>query len=121
VLKATAAGNKLLTPTAMTNGSWMRRYKKGKVQLVNGSMDDLAAAIEEGLTTPVVNETGIVGKFDAELAFPAKDRDAAKAAVFKTLGLELIQEERPIAMLEVDKRDDASKSTESKPHRALTP
>jgi uncharacterized protein (TIGR03435 family) len=117
VLKATEAGNKQLTPTAMTNGSWMRGYNdaKGKIQLVNGSMDDLAASIEDGLGTPVVNETGIVGKFDAELAFPPKDGDAAKAALLKTLGLELIQEDRPIAMLEVNKREDASKAAESKP------
>ena len=39
-----------------------------------------------------------------ELAFPAKDVEAAKAALLKTPGLELIQEERPIQMLEVSQR-----------------
>ncbi|MGO9167264.1 MAG: redoxin domain-containing protein [Candidatus Sulfotelmatobacter sp.] len=121
VLKATEASKRLLTPTAMTVGSKLWGYGSGKVRLVNGSMDDLAVGIEEGLEVPVVNETGIEGKFDAELEFPEKDAAAAKAALLKTLGLELIQEDRPIAMLEVDKREGASRAAESRPQQAPKP
>jgi uncharacterized protein (TIGR03435 family) len=81
-------------------------------------MDDLAAAVEEGLEVPVVNETGIEGKFDAILEFPAKDAVAAKAVLLKTLGLELIEAERPIRMLEVSSRESSKKAAESKPKEA---
>lgn len=121
VLKATEAGNKLLTPTAMTNESYMSNYWKGKVRIINQSMDGLANALEMGLGAPVVNETRIEGKFDAELEFPANDADAAKTALLKTLGLELIQEDRPIAMFEVSVREASKQSSESKPQPAPKP
>jgi len=114
ILKATGASAKLLTPTASTGGA-MWGYWKGKLKLVNQSMDGLAASLESALETPVVNETGIEGKFDAEVEFPEKDADAAKAALLKTLGLELIQADRPIPVLEVSSRGDSKKATESKP------
>ena len=105
VIKTHQADDKFLTPTVMTNGSYMRNYSNGRVRLINGSMDDLAFAIEQGLETPVVNETGIAGKFDAELEFPAKDVEAARSALLKTLGLDLQQEDRPISLLEIRKRE----------------
>jgi uncharacterized protein (TIGR03435 family) len=120
VLKATEAAHKLMTPTASTGGS-MSGYWKGKLKLVNGSMDALASSLEDGLEVSVVNETGIEGKFDAELEFPAKDAEAAKAALLKTLGLELIEAERPIQMLEVSPREEAKKAEEAKPQQAPKP
>jgi uncharacterized protein (TIGR03435 family) len=121
VLKATKAGNKLMIPTAVTTGSMMSMYWKGKFRLVNGSMDDLASGLEEEFEVPVVNETGIKGRFDAELEFPAKDTEAAKTALLKTLGLELIEADRPIQMLEVSPRDDSKKKEESKPQATPKP
>lgn len=114
VLKATEASKKLLTPTTSTGRSmWM--YSNGKLTLVNRSIDDLAKSLEGGLEVPIVNETGIEGKYDAELEFPAKDVEAAKAALLKTLGLELIEAERPIQMLEVTPRAEVQKAEEHKP------
>jgi uncharacterized protein (TIGR03435 family) len=113
VLKATAASAKLLTPTASTGGS-MSGYWKGKLKVVNQSMDSLATSLESALETPVINETGIEGKFDAEVEFPAKDADAAKTALLKTLGLELIQADRPIQMFEVSSGYDSKKKEEPK-------
>ncbi|MFZ1085091.1 MAG: redoxin domain-containing protein [Terracidiphilus sp.] len=113
LLKAIDANHKLLTPTASTGGSkW--GYENGKLELVNRSVDDLANGVEGRLEVPVINETGIEGKFDAELEFPAKDADAAKAAL-KTIGLELIEAERPIQMLEVSTREGTKKVEEAKP------
>ena len=91
----------------------MCRYFKGKIKLVNRSINYLAKSLEEGLEVPIVNETGIAGKFDAELEFPEKDVEAAKAAL-KTLGLELIEAERPIQMLEVSPRVEVKKAEEPK-------
>jgi uncharacterized protein (TIGR03435 family) len=113
LLKAIDAEHKLLTPTASTGGS-MWGYRNGKLKLVNRSVDDLANGLEGGLEVPVINETGIEGKFDEELEFPAKDADAAKAAL-KAIGLKLIEAERPIQMLEVSPRAEAKKAAEAKP------
>jgi len=113
LLKAIDADHKLLTPTASTGGSkWA--YENGKLKIVNRSLDDLANGLEGRLEVPVIDETGIEGKFDAELEFPAKDADAAKAAL-KTIGLELIEAERPIQMLEVSLREEAKKAAGAKP------
>src|SRR5258707_15548370 len=89
----------------MTNKSNMHGYRNGKVRLINGSIDDLAAAIEAGLGIPVVNETGIDGKFDAELEFPAKDTVAAKTAIHRILSLELREEDRSITVLDIRTRE----------------
>ena len=105
VLKKTVSADKLLVPTAMTNKSNMHGYRNGKVRLINGSIDDLAAAIEAGLGIPVVNETGIDGKFDAELEFPAKDTVAAKTAIHRILSLELREEDRSITVLDIRTRE----------------
>ena len=119
VLEATEAGNKLLTPTAVTNGSRMSSpYWKGKLRLANESLDDLAKGLESAFEVPVVNETGIDGRFDVELEFPVKDMEAAKAALLKKLGLKLIEAERPIQMLEVSPREDSKKTAEAKPQQA---
>ena len=88
-----------------------------KLTLVNRSIDNLANSLEGGLEVPIVNETGIEGKFDVELEFPAKDVEAAKA-VLKTIGLELIEAERPIQMLEVSPREGTKKADEAKPQTA---
>jgi uncharacterized protein (TIGR03435 family) len=122
VLKVTDASKNLLTPTAMANGSPMRSpYFKGQLRIVNESLDDLAKGLEGAFDVPVVNETGIEGRFDAELVFPAKDVEAAKAALLKTLGLELIEVERPIQMLEVSPREDSKKTAEVRPQASPKP
>jgi uncharacterized protein (TIGR03435 family) len=121
VLKVTEAGNMLLIPTAVTNGSRMSMYWKGKFRLFGGSMDNLASGLEEMFEVPVVNETGIKGRFDAELEFPEKDEAAAKATLLKTLGLELIEVDRPIQMLELSSTDDSKKKEESKPQATPKP
>jgi uncharacterized protein (TIGR03435 family) len=113
LLKANDAVHPHLTPAAATGGG-MSGYWEGKARLVNSSMDDLAQGLEDGLKVPVINETGIDGKYDAELEFPEKDADAAKAAL-KTTGLELIEAERPIQMLEVNPREGTKKAAEAKP------
>lgn len=118
VLKSTEAKKKLLTPTVSTGGS-MWGYQDGTLKLVNQSMDGLRDVLEYALGAPVVNETGIDGTFDAELGFPAKNAEAAKSALLKAMGVDLVQAERPIAMLEVTSLDSATKAAESKPQPSV--
>jgi uncharacterized protein (TIGR03435 family) len=100
VLKATQAAQKLLMPTASTRGS-ETALNQGKLSLVNSTMADLASSLEDWTDTPVIDETGILTKFDAELQFSAKDLDAVNSNLREHLGLELHREERPVEMIEI--------------------
>jgi uncharacterized protein (TIGR03435 family) len=54
-------------------------------------MDDLAYVLATGLENPVVNETGIEGRFDARFQFAGRDLESLNAILKDTLGLELVQ------------------------------
>jgi len=71
-------------------------------------MDDLAYELATGLENPVVNETGIDGKFDLDLRFTERDADSVRAAL-KAFGLELVQgnQEMSITVLEVSRQEQS--------------
>jgi thiol-disulfide isomerase/thioredoxin len=107
ILRATDASQKLLNPSA-SNEKALRGYWNGRLVISKGSMDDLAFALETGLENPVINQTGIEGKFDARFNFKQEDIDDANAALRKTLGLELVPgtQDRSVTLLEVVKQED---------------
>jgi len=72
---------------------------------VNMTLDDLASALEDDLLVPVINETGIQGRFDLQLTFADKDVEGAKSVLAKVAGLELIRQDRSITTLEVRNLD----------------
>lgn len=113
ILKTTEASKTLLVPQPPIRLS-RGFYVDGKVYLINGSVDDMTTALENGLQVPVINETGIEGRFDAELAFPAGDVNAARAVLLKTFGLELVEGDRPIPLFEVSPQEDGAKAAKSK-------
>lgn len=114
VLTATPAAKKLLTPTASTGGS-MAFANDGQVNIINGSLDDFARQMENDLHLPVLNETGIQGKYDIELTLPQKGPDAAAEVILKKLGLDLHKERRTITVLKIERE------TEEKPSTPATP
>ncbi len=71
-------------------------------------MDDLAFALETGLENPVVNQTGVEGKFDARINFRQEDLTDANAVLGKTLDLELVlgTEDGTITLPELVKQTD---------------
>jgi thiol-disulfide isomerase/thioredoxin len=102
ILRATEASSKLLSPSASAHavkrGAW-----HGGFLLMNGTMDDLAYVLGTGLETPVINQTGIAGTFDARFTVDGNDVDSVNGVLRKTLGLELVpsDQEMPITVLEV--------------------
>jgi uncharacterized protein (TIGR03435 family) len=89
---------------------------------MNGTMDDLAFVLATGLESPVVNETGIEGTFDARFKIEGREIDNISATLENTLGLELVQgnQEMPITVFEVSERperapDPATKTEPQKP------
>lgn len=109
ILKATDTTKKLISPTVST-GKQTRGYWNGTLRIMNGTMDDLAYELATGLENPVVNETGIDGKFDVQLKFTERDADSVRGALKNALGLELVQgnREMSITVLEVSKREESA-------------
>ena len=107
ILNATDASKQLLSPTVST-GRQLRGYWNGGLRIFNGTMDDLAYELATGLENPVVNETGIDGKFDLDLRFTERDADSVRAAL-KAFGLELVQgnQEMSITVLEVSRQEQS--------------
>ncbi len=103
VLQATPAAKALLSHAASPTASMPGNFEEqgnGEVRLII-----------------VLNETGIAGKYDVSLKIPKGDAAAAKAALAKNLGLNLVQEKRSIEMVIVDSAsgEKASDGSASKP------
>lgn len=107
ILRALDTSAKLLSPSASTRkvkrGAW-----HGSVILMNGTMDDLAYELATALDSPIINETGIAGNYDARFKLPVEntedlDLDGINAVLKSALGLELIpgKTEMPITVKEV--------------------
>jgi len=109
ILRATPASKQLLSPSASTR-KVKRGYWHGVYILMNGTMDDLTYVLATGLENPVINETGIEGKFDARFKVAAGDLASLNAVLKDTLGLELVpgNQEQSITVFEVS-RQAASK------------
>ena len=108
ILKATDASKKLLSPSASTR-KVKRGYWHGIYILMNGTMDDLAYVLATGLESPVVNETGIDGTFDARFNIAGRDIDSVNAVLKEKFGLELVpgNQQMSITVLEVSKQAES--------------
>jgi uncharacterized protein (TIGR03435 family) len=98
VLILTAPGGK---PAGLKESDAVRsgwNTGNGKLQMTNGGMSELAAAMEGVLQKPVVNETGLGGRYDITLNY--ENPDSLLDAVRK-LGLAIEPARRPIEFLVV--------------------
>ncbi len=111
VLRATDASRRLLSASGSSHAV-KRGYWHGMFLLMNGSMDDLAYILGTGLETPVINETGIEGTYDARFRVDGGDVDSLNKVLKATMGLELVpgDQELPITVLEVSKEEAGNAS-----------
>ena len=105
ILRATDASKKLLSQSASTHAV-KRGYWHGMFLLMNGTMDDLAYVLGTGLETPVINESGISGTYDARFKVAGGGVESLNAVLKSTLGLELVPggKEMPITVMEISRR-----------------
>ncbi len=78
----------------------------GELNVTASSMDEVAGFLErQGLGLPVVDHTGLTGKFDFDLKWNKNDpeHDNLKQALLDQLGLELVPGSESIEMLVVEK------------------
>jgi uncharacterized protein (TIGR03435 family) len=81
-----------------TSNTWISYHD---AQLQDASMERLASALQSILGKPVIDETGITGSYDLELAW-GEDRLASITAAVEKFGLRLSAEKRELEALIVD-------------------
>jgi uncharacterized protein (TIGR03435 family) len=103
VYMLTALGNpsRQLQP-AISGEKWMCGGGQGSIIGTAQAMQDIASAFEGLLNTPVVDGTGLKGKYNYSASSKLSESEAAFDLAHQ-LGLELTEAERPIEMLVVRK------------------
>jgi thiol-disulfide isomerase/thioredoxin len=120
VLQATPKAKTLLTPSDPGQGGSYYDEANHKIIMRKSSLDRLATALEMELNSPVVNESGINGAFDAIFDLPNVDPVHLKAALESNLGLTLVKARRNIDRVVLDPLPAPSNSTTT-PSKATHP
>jgi uncharacterized protein (TIGR03435 family) len=84
------------------NSSW--NAGGGKLKMMNSTISSLAQAVEAAAENPVLDETGITGKYDLQLTYD-KDDPEGPAAALRKLGFKVESARRPIEFLVVSKAE----------------
>ena len=104
-----------LKPTSSKAGSSTSNEGIGHLSRTDGLIDYLIYDLQYYLQVPVVNRTGLAGRFDVDLTWDDEMKwdgtghyyfsnpDGLKQAVLDQLGLELVPSREPIEMLMVEK------------------
>jgi uncharacterized protein (TIGR03435 family) len=79
----------------------------GRIKNVNTSMSDIAKLLEAACQRPVVDETGIEGRYDFQMTWEESGPEGVIDA-FRALGFKIEPERRPIDFLVVTKLENAS-------------
>ena len=81
--------------------------RRGEIRFINEPLTSLASHLEAYLDIPVLDRTGLSGRFDMDLrwnqAVGNANRDAFQQALQDQLGLELVPSREPIEMLVVER------------------
>jgi uncharacterized protein (TIGR03435 family) len=100
VLTAPQQSQIKLRPNSATMGHWSDDV--GVLAASAAPFQALVDGIEAVLKQPVVDDTGLKGKFDWDILFDAKTADSIIDAIRKDLGLELKRARREIEVLVVE-------------------
>ncbi len=87
---------------AASTGSFFRSTDGG-FEVVGGTVDTLCSQVESILDIPVVDETGLTGRYDWRFSYEVGNPESIIRSIEKDLGLKLTKERRLIDMLIVDK------------------
>ena len=88
-----------LTPTVVKGGH--KSAAPGELIVLNGSTSALAEVLERRLDRPVINETGIDGRFDFRISWDEGDIQSLRDTLSTEFGLELRSERRQIGVFEI--------------------
>ena len=92
-----------LRPSTSQNGSAISN--PGQFSCVNQPLSCLISTLEDQLNIPIVDDTGLTGRFDIDLSwatgFQGQPPESLKQALLEDLGLELTAAKQPIDLLVV--------------------
>jgi uncharacterized protein (TIGR03435 family) len=111
VLEATPKTASLLPPSTSEQSMCFYNSKAGKLVMMQSTLDSLVQTLETVLGKPVLNESGVAGKFDANFDLPTGDAEAARTALEKNLGLTLVKAKRSIDRIVLDPLPSTEKDT----------
>jgi uncharacterized protein (TIGR03435 family) len=111
VLEATPKTASLLPPSTSEQSMCFYNSKAGKLVMMQSTLDSLVQTLETVLGKPVLNESGVAGKFDANFDLPTGDAEAARTALEKNLGLTLVKAKRNIDRIVLDPLPSTEKDT----------
>jgi len=102
-LVKTDAADKLLTAAQDLPYSYCNyNPQDGKVVMAGAKLEMLDDKLESLLKIPVLNETGLTGKYIANFDLPAGDGQAINAVFEKKLGLRLVKANRTVEHLKLE-------------------
>jgi uncharacterized protein (TIGR03435 family) len=90
---------------AATAGSHAGRMSNGDVNLANETISQFASDLAEVLERPIIDETGIAGRFDVSLRWDRAHPESLGSAARDQLGLQMIDTKRGVEVLVVDRVD----------------
>jgi len=94
-------------PTASTRQINLNNTSSGRFKSRNEPFSNVSFSLEAYLKTPLIDETGLDGRYDADLSWDASESDfnpeGLKQAALAQLGLELVPDRQAIEVLVVEK------------------
>jgi len=95
-----------LTPTAMLEGGGSSRHGGStSMQMINASTASIANSIGAQLKKPVLDETGLTGRYDVELEWSDQTPEGLASAVREQLGLSLQRARKSVEFLVIEKSE----------------
>jgi uncharacterized protein (TIGR03435 family) len=104
------SGSKLKEPSATATGSSQFDESTGEVKWANWPLTNLTFVLSKETGRPVVDKTGLTGKYDFTLEYTPADRaatdESGRPSIFtaleEQLGLKLVPTKQPVEVLVVD-------------------
>lgn len=78
----------------------------GRITAAGMSVADLASSLEDWLGKPVIDETGLKGRYDFELTWDHKKEGDLQAALEAQLGLRAAKAKRPVELLVFSRKEE---------------
>jgi uncharacterized protein (TIGR03435 family) len=109
ILKAHPGDFPGLEPSVAKGTSGSVKSGSGRLDFVNGPIALLSNTLENFLGRPILDETGLTGRFDIFVSWDEPDenrpdREGLKKALTEQLGIELVPDKRPLEMLVAQSR-----------------
>ena len=104
------SGSKLKEPSETTSGISQFSATNGEVKWANSPLTDLTFLLAQETGRPVVDSTGLTGKYDFRLKYTPADHaatdESGRPSIFtaleEQLGLKLVPMKQPVEVLVVD-------------------